>query len=129
MRGLVLVGALGVALLAAGAASAQSNVAGRWHVVGTINDGLNHFQATPTCAFILSGAQLGGTCIGPNGRGPIEGTVSGRSITWTWSHHATNAFGATGITGFEGTVINAGLIRGVMTFSGSPASGRFTASR
>ena len=129
MRGVVFGGALSLALFAAGAASAQPNVAGTWHVSGKIFYGNLFSQATPTCHFVQNGSQLGGTCIGPNARGPIEGTVSGNSITWTWSHHATDVVGATGITGFEGSFVNPRLIKGWMTSTGTPGRGRFTQSR
>jgi hypothetical protein len=129
MRGFVFGSALGLTLLAAGSANAQPNAAGTWHVVGTSHYGNLYNQATPTCVFIQSGENLGGTCTGPNGQGPIAGTISGNSITWTWSIHATTVIGFTGILGFEGHFVTPRLIKGVMTSTGSPVRGRFTASR
>jgi hypothetical protein len=129
MRGLLFAAALGMALFAAGAANALPNVAGRWYVSGKIYYGAQYIQATPTCHFIQNGSQLGGTCTGPNGSGPIEGRVSGNSITWTWSHQATTIIGMTGVTGFEGSFVTPRLIRGWMTSTGTPGRGRFTQSR
>jgi hypothetical protein len=129
MRGVVFVTAVGVAMLATAAAGAPPNAAGTWHVVGTSHVGNLYSQATPTCVFIQSRENLGGTCTGPNAQGPITGTISGNSITWTWSTQATTAIGFTGILGFEGHFVTPRLIRGVMTSTGSPARGSFTASR
>ena len=129
MSGSIFGAALALALVAAGAASAQPNVAGVWHVSGKIISGNKIFEATPTCSFLQSGAQIAGTCTGLNASGPIKGVVSGNSIAWTWQNHATDAVGLNGMTGFNGTIVNAGLIEGTMTSTASAGKGTFTQTR
>jgi hypothetical protein len=129
MSGSIFSGALALAMVVAGAASAQPNVAGVWHVSGKIVYGNRFFEATPTCNFMQSGAQISGTCTGLNATGPIKGVVSGNSVAWTWQNHATDSVGVNGMTGFNGTIVNAGLIRGTMTSTASAGKGTFTQTR
>jgi hypothetical protein len=130
MRVWLVCGTLGMALFAAGAASAQSvNIAGTWAVQGSIQSGDLLMSATPTCKFEQVGDRLAGTCIGPNAAGPLSGVVSGDAVSWTWTHRATTAVGNTGVTGFNGTYVDAHLIRGTMTSTGIAARGSFTQTR
>src|SRR5580698_4706698 len=123
MRNLLFSGALGLALCAAGAASAAPNVAGVWRVSGRIVYGKAFFQATPTCVFSQRGSQIAGSCTGPHATGPVMGVVSGKSISWTWSNHGTDAVGITGMSRFDGSFINSRLIRGTMTSTATPGVG------
>jgi len=129
MRGFVFGGTLALALLAAGAASAQPNVTGIWHVSGKIVDGNQTLKATPICNFMQSGERISGNCTSSNAAGPITGVVVGNSIEWTWQSHATSAPGVQGMTGFDGTIVKAGLIKGTMTSTASTAKGTFTQIR
>jgi hypothetical protein len=130
MRGWIAGGLLGLGLIAAGAASAQSvNIAGAWRIAGQIVVGNEFVSATPVCTFRQTGTRLSGTCIGPNATGPITGVVSGRAVSWTWSNQATTRIGLTGLTSFNGTYENSRLISGVMTSSASAGRGTFTQTR
>jgi hypothetical protein len=130
MRGWLVGVAFGMALCAAGAADAQSvNIAGTWNVQGAIQVGGTLFSAAPTCKFEQVGDRLAGTCIGPNAAGPLTGVVSGRAVSWTWTHRATDAVGNSGVTDFDGVYVDRHLIRGTMTSSGVPARGTFTQTR
>jgi hypothetical protein len=55
--------------------------------------------------------------------------VSGNSVTWSWSNRATNAGGVTGVTGFNGTLIDSRLIRGTITSTALGGRGTFTQTR
>jgi len=131
--GLVFGGTLALALLAAGAASAQPMVAGIWHVSGKISSGKTVdnqlFEIEATCLFMQSGEQISGNCTGPDATGPITGVVAGNSIEWTWRSHATTALGVAGMTGFNGTIVRAGQIEGTMTSTASTGKGTFTQTR
>jgi len=130
MRGWIAGGLLGLGLIAAGAASAQTvNIAGTWRIAGQIVVGNVFVSATPVCNFKQVGSRLSGACIGPNASGPITGVVSGRAVSWTWSNRATTRIGLNGLTGFNGTYENSRLIRGTMTSSASPGRGTFTQTR
>jgi hypothetical protein len=130
MRGWLVCVTLGVAELAAGGANAQSvNIAGTWNVQGNIQAGAVVFSAMPTCQFEQVGDRLAGTCIGPNAAGPVTGVVSGNAVSWTWTHHATDAFGGNGITDFNGAYVDTHLIRGTITDTGVPGRGTFTQTR
>jgi len=130
MRGWVFVGMFGLGLTAGSAASAQPvNIAGTWHVAGEAVAGAITYTAYPTCEFEQVGERVSGTCIGPNATGPLSGVVSGRSVSWSWTHRATTLVGLSGVTNFNGTYINSHLIRGAMSAADSPVVGSFTQTR
>jgi hypothetical protein len=128
MRGSLFGGALALALLAAGAASAQPNVAGVWHVNGKIMVGSQTVEADPTCNFIQNGAQISGACTGRSGSGPIRGVVSGNAVDWTWQNYPTGSTHSS-LIGFNGNIVNAALIQGTMTAAVSSNNGTFTQYR
>ena len=130
MRGWLVCVAFGIGVLAAGGANAQPvNIAGTWNIQGSIQAGAVLFSATPTCKFEQVGTRLAGRCIGPNAAGPLTGVVSGKAVSWTWTHGATDAVGISGTTNFHGTYVDSHLIRGTMTSAGMPARGTFTQTR
>jgi len=130
MRGWVMCGALGLALASAGAAGAATvNIAGTWQVSGQMESGGAVFMANPSCEFEQVGHRVSGTCIGPHATGPVTGVVEGRSVSWTWTHRATDLVGLSGVTNFNGTYVDVHLIRGDMTAPGVPAVGSFTQTR
>ena len=123
-------GALAASALTTGVAAAQTpDIAGVWQVSGQIAYGARLASATPTCTFRQAGGKLSGECVGPNARGPLTGLISGRSVSWTWSNAATTGIGVTGRTGFNGTWVDAHLIRGSMRSSTFPGVGTFTQTR
>ena len=130
MRGWAFSGTLWLGLLAASAAGAQSvNIAGTWEVAGQMVAGGAVYAANPTCKFEQVGERVSGTCIGPNATGPVTGVVSGRSVSWTWTHGATTLVGISGVTNFDGTYVDRHLIRGEMSAPGFPGVGSFTQTR
>jgi hypothetical protein len=130
MRPGVAVACASLALLSAGAASAKTpNIAGVWQVQGEIRYGNAFGTATPTCTFHQAGGTLSGECVGPNGRGPLQGMIAGDKVSWTWSHVATTAVGVNGVTTFNGTYVDSHLIRGAMSDPRYPVSGSFTQTR
>jgi hypothetical protein len=130
MRGWVFGGMLGLGVLAAGAASAQPvNIAGTWEVAGQMTAGGVVYAANPTCRFEQVGERISGACIGPNATGPATGVVSGRTISWSWTHRATTLAGISGVTNFNGAYGDRHLIRGEMSAPGIPGVGSFTQTR
>src|ERR1700761_2599950 len=100
-------------VLAAGSASAGTpNIAGVWHVQGRINYGGNFVDVSPNCTFRQAGGKLGGECGGPNARGSVTGLIAGDSVSWTWHHVSTTGVGVSANTSFNGTYVDAHLIRG-----------------
>ena len=130
MRPWITFASVSVALLIAGAASAQTpNISGVWEVQGQIHFGDTFGTATPTCTFHQAGGSLSGECVGPNGRGPLTGIIAGDKVSWSWRHVATTAVGVSGTTTFNGTYIDPHLIKGEMTCPLYPVSGTFTQTR
>ncbi len=130
MRGAMFVGVLGLGSIVASAACAQSvNIAGTWQVAGQAAANGVIMTANPTCEFEQVGQRVSGTCIGPNATGPLTGVVSGRSVSWTWTHRATTLAGISGVTNFNGTYVDRHLIRGEMSSPDLPGVGTFTQTR
>jgi hypothetical protein len=132
MRHWIGAAALGFGLVAAsaGTASAQTpSIAGVWEVHGQIVFGNRVASASPTCTFRQTAGRLSGECVGPNARGPLNGLIAGRSVSWTWFNGATTAVGVTGRTNFNGTYVDRHLIQGAMTSSDIPGTGSFTQTR
>jgi hypothetical protein len=130
------IAAICTALLAGGALAAMpeasaraADLTGTWDVSGTIQHGNVLFTATPVCTFQQAGAQLTGTCKGPNALGPAVGKVEGANVAWQADVKAYTAVGYTGILSFRGTMGPDGVIRGIMTAAGVPGSGPFTEQR
>ena len=130
MRNAIAVACVGLALVAAGAARAQTpDISGVWHVQGHLASGRFVEDAMPTCNFVQNGGVLSGECVGPAGRGPLSGAIAGDKVSWTWSHVATAVNGVTGQTQFNGTYVNSQLIKGSMTSSLIPGVGDFVQTR
>jgi len=124
----IIVASMGIAL--AGAASAQTpNVSGVWQVRGQIVHGDRTVTVSPACTIQQSGGRLSGDCVGPNGRGPLAGSIAGDRISWTWKDVATTAVGVSATTNFNGTYVNDRLIRGTMNSTAIAGTGNFTQTR
>jgi hypothetical protein len=119
---------LGLALALSTSARADDvDFTGSWSISGRIVSGNLFTQVTPVCALQQAGAQLTGTCAGPNADGPATGLVDGRDISFQWRHTATTAIGVSGISSFTGRLERDNVIRGLWTISLQPgARGAFT---
>jgi hypothetical protein len=130
MRQLVAAAAMGLGLLATSANAATPNISGDWQIQGEIQSGGAIVSATPTCTFVQTAAgNLSGSCVGPNASGPLTGHISGTRVAWTWRNVPTTSIGINGETGFNGTYVDAHLIRGTMTSTAVRGSGTFTQTR
>jgi len=111
-------------------AAAGANFAGTWSVSGTLGDPVIG-TISPVCTLKQEGAEVHGTCKGPNGFGTAQGAVDGAKILLTWKHAATTANGVDGIATLKGTLGSDGFIRGTWTDSAGPAGawGKFTAQK
>jgi hypothetical protein len=101
-----------------------AGASGRWSVTGHGPDGSS---VTPVCQIVQSGSRVSGTCIGPNGRGPIAGTISGATISFQWRTTRTTAVGFTGVVALRGVMERDGAVHG--TYSFARGSGAFTMRR
>jgi hypothetical protein len=127
---LVVALALSACAIALPGIARAADFSGNWQVTGhmTAPDGAIA-QVAPVCSFHQDGDELKGECKGPNGEGPIEGTVDGRKIVWHWSHTATTSVGVTGTTYFHGIRGDDGVIRGTWTADWVPGTGDFTGTK
>ena len=58
-------------------AEAQVNISGTWKID-------THNGPIPLCEFIQAGNTLTGSCIGPQAKGMITGTIVGKRVDWHW---------------------------------------------
>ena len=106
-----------------------ANFAGKWAINGYLGDP-PFADIKPICTLKQEGAELHGTCKGPNAFGTATGAVNGRKILLTWKHAATTDEGYDGIATFKGTLDEEGIIRGTWTDSQFPdAGGPWTGQR
>lgn len=123
-------GAMAAGLAAQGARAADANVTGAWSISGRIEADGALAVARPDCAFQQTGAELTGTCKGPNAHGPIKGQVAGQKISFRWETTSDTDVGMSGVATFDGVLGADGVIRGAWTAKQLPgASGEFTAQR
>lgn len=114
-----------VAIVAAAPRAADAaGASGRWSVTGHGADGSS---VTPVCQVVQSGSRVSGTCVGPNGRGSIAGSISGATIAFQWRTVATTRVGFTGTVTFRGVMERDGAVHG--TYSFARGSGSFTMRR
>jgi hypothetical protein len=121
---------LAAAFTSHGAQAADANVTGAWAVEGRIEAAAGVAVARPDCAFQQTGAELTGSCKGPNAHGPAKGKVEGQKVSFRWETTSDTALGLTGSATFEGVLGADGVIRGAWSIAQLPgASGEFTAQR
>ena len=118
-----------IASLAAPVRADNVSIAGKWAFSGTLGDPAFAWMS-PVCTLKQDGAQITGTCKGPNAFGTATGAVDGKKIFLQWTHAATNDEGDSGTTTMKGTLDDDGFIRGTYTNSAYPdAGGVFTAQK
>jgi len=106
-----------------------ANFAGTWVIHGTMGKPAVA-EVNPVCVFTQDGNQLKGTCKGPNGVGPADGTVDGQNIVFHWAHVATSYNGMTATTTFKGTLGAVDAMAGTWTTPTVPdKTGTFTAQK
>jgi hypothetical protein len=114
-----------VAIVAASPRVADAaGASGRWSLSGHGADGSS---IAPVCQIVQSGSRVSGTCIGPNGRGPMAGTISGATIAFQWRTTATTRVGFTGVVTLRGVMERDGAVHG--TYGFARGSGSFVMRR
>jgi hypothetical protein len=106
-------------LMAAPDVSETAQISGAWKI-DSGND-----RPSPTCGFQQAGNDLTGSCIGPNAKGTITGTVVGTQVRWRWQYtiNSSAAFD------FIGTLTPDNTITGVLERRETGLSLKFTAKR
>jgi len=110
---------------------AATNLAGRWQVQGSLDDGSGRAaQASPVCDFQQTDRTLAGRCKGPAAEGPVSGVIAGKHIAWKWQASATAALGVSSVARFEGDLGADGVVRGTWSLDQLPGvKGPFTQTR
>ncbi len=80
----------------------------------------------PVCAIVQNGGDLTGSCIGPQAKGELTGTVAGQAIRFQWKRTA-NANGNVSLWNFSGTLSADNSITGFVELNGRAAP--FTATK
>jgi hypothetical protein len=57
-----------------------ANVSGAWSI------SIGPWPALQHCNFTQTGNSITGSCTGPKGDGPVEGTVDGKQVRWAWKY-------------------------------------------
>jgi hypothetical protein len=97
------------------------SISGSWKIVSQNNG------PSPVCVFGQAGNDFTGSCIGPNAKGAITGTITGDQPRWRWQW-VTYAGNSSGSFDFMGTLTN-NTITGVILRRGTDLSLNFTAER
>jgi len=116
----ILCAALGF-LTSASSEVAPINISGPW-----IIDGQN--GPSPVCGFEQAGNNLTGSCIGPNAKGTITGTIIGEQVRWHWQW-VTYAGNVAAAFDFIGTLRPDNTIKGMIERRDIGLSVNFTAKR
>jgi hypothetical protein len=98
------------------------SISGSWQIVSQNNG------PSPDCTFEQAGNDLTGSCIGPNAKGAITGTITGDQPRWHWQW-VTYAGNSSGSFDFLGTLKPDNTITGVILRRGTGLSLNFTAKR
>jgi hypothetical protein len=119
------IAAFAILLLSPSVASAH-NFSGTWAFSGTI--GHEDIETmSGVCTLTQDGAEIVGSCKGPDGVSVADGTVDGLKIVLSVHHVATGKGGVKGIALFKGILSDDGIIRGTWTDSPRPGlTGPFT---
>ena len=88
-------------------AETPANISGSWKI-----DSQN--GPTPICAFEQVGDNLTGSCIGPNAKGTITGTIIGTQVRWRWQW-VTYAGNSSGAFDFTGTLRPDNTVTGLLS--------------
>jgi hypothetical protein len=117
------VAAIGLILGAAPAVGQQADVAGRWRLEVTTDQGITH----PTVVFAQDGATLTGDYSSETlGETSVRGSVEGEIVTWSFS---ANLQGQDIPVRYRGTLAADGTMSGSIDIAGGMMTGSFTASR
>jgi hypothetical protein len=109
------------ALCSISAPSQAVEISGPWKI-----DSQN--GPSPICGFEQAGNNLTGSCIGPNAKGTITGTIVGDQVRWRWQWVAYTANSSAAFD-FIGTLTPNNTITGWVFRRGTNLSLNFTAKR
>jgi hypothetical protein len=104
------------------AQTAPVSISGSWQIVSQNNG------PSPVCVFEQAGNDFTGSCIGPNAKGAITGTITGDQPRWHWQWVAYGGH-FSGSFDFMGTLKPNNTITGVILRRGTDLSLNFTAER
>lgn len=99
-------------------AGSSLRIAGSWNIQSQ--------PVRPICEIDQNGGDLTGTCIGPQAKGELSGTVAGQAIRFQWKRVA-NANGNVSLWNFSGTMSADNTITGFVELNGHTAP--FTATK